>query len=370
MSVPLARRNLFHDKGKLILSVTGVAATLALVLLLLGFRTGLYATLTAFVDNVGADVIVAQSGAQGMFASDSAVPLALHDDAANAANAREAGHIIVADIIFTEGKAKTPVLLVGYDPATPFGAPWDIGEGRDVAGDDEILLDTWLAQRSGVAVGDEVEVLGRTFTVVGLTRETTSWMSPYIFVSLDAAASSLGLNNIVSYHLLRLPAGADTGQAIAAVEAEVPGVDALTPAEVAEADARVLATVMDTPLTVMLVIGVVIGATVMGLTAYTAVTDQMREYGVLKAVGADASRLARLVTAATLYRAVMGFALGVALAYGAAQAIMALWPQFTVVIRSGTILLAGALAVVMTVLAALLPLYHLHRIDPMLVFRQ
>lgn len=140
MSVPLARRNLFHEKGKLTMSVAGVAASLTLILILLGFREGLYATLTAFVDNIGADLIIAQSGAQGMFSSQSAIPLDIHDQAAAAAIASEAGHIIIADIIFNRGDTKTPVLMVGYDPGTPFGSPWNIGQGRTVEADDEILM--------------------------------------------------------------------------------------------------------------------------------------------------------------------------------------------------------------------------------------
>lgn len=370
MGIPLARRNLFHEKGKLALSVAGVAAALALILLLLGFREGLYATLTAFVNNVGADLIVAQSGTQGMFTSDSILPLGLHDQAATAVNATEAGHIIVAGIIFTRNETKTPVLLVGYEPATNFGSPWRMGEGRPLRAGDEILLDTWLAQRNGIAVGDTVDVLGQTFTVVGLTRETASWMSPYVFVSLDAAAAALGLNNMVSYHLLRLPEEVNPTAAITTIESEVPGIAALTPADIAAADQRVLATVMATPLNVMIFIGVVIGVAVMGLTAYTAVTDQMREYGVLKAVGVSGGRLAWLVTAETLYRAVMGFVVGIGLAYAAAALIMAIWPQFNIVIRPGTVAQAGALAVIMTILATLLPIYRLNQIDPLLVFKQ
>ena len=370
MSVPLARRNLLHEKGRLALSVAGIAAALALILLLLGFRAGLYATLTAFVDNLGADLVVAQSGAQGMFASDSAVPLDLHDEVAAAAGASEAGHIVVADIIFTEGETKTPVLLVGYEPGTPFGAPWDVGAGRSVAGDDEILLDTWLAQRAGVAIGDQVDVLGRPFRVVGLTRETTSWMSPYIFVSLDAATAALGLNNVVSYHLLQLPPDRDVNEAIATIKARLAGVDALTPDEVAAADRRVLATVMDTPLQVMIFVGAIIGVAVMGLTTYTAVADRRREYGVLKAVGASASRLTWLVLRETAYRAALGFLLGVGLAYLFATLIMAVWPQFTIVIRPEMVLQAAALALLMTLAAAWLPMRRLQRIDPLLVFKE
>ncbi|MCL4264916.1 MAG: ABC transporter permease [Anaerolineae bacterium] len=376
MGIFLARRNLLHEKGKLALSVAGVAAALALILLLLGFREGLYVTLTAFVDNMGADLIVAQSGTQGMFTSDSVVPLWLHDQAVTAVNATGAGHIIIAGIILTRNQTKTPVLLVGYDPATTFGTPWNIGQGRGLDGgaastaNNEILLDTWLAQRNGIAVGDTLDVLGQTFTVVGLTRETASWMSPYVFISLDAAASILGLNNMVSYHLLRLPAGVNPTVAVATIEREVPGIAALTPTDMAAADQRVLATVMATPLNVMIFIGTVIGVAVMGLTAYTAVTDQMREYGVLKAVGASGGRLAWLVTVETLCRAVAGFVCGVGLGYVTAALIMTIWPQFNIVIRPGTIVQAGVLTMVMTALAALLPIRRLSQIDPLLVFKQ
>lgn len=370
MTVPIARRNLMHEKGRLVLSVAGIAASLALILLLLGFRAGLYATLTAFVDNLGADLIVAQSGVQGMFASDSTVPLLLHDEAVAAAGAREAGHIVVADIIFTAGETKTPVLLVGYEPDSAFGAPWKIGAGRAVTADDEMLLDTWLAQRAGLDVGDRIDVLGRRFHIVGLTQETASWMSPYIFVSLEAATGALGLNQIVSYHLLQLPENRDVNQAIAAIEMQLGGVEALTPEEVAAADRRVLATVMDTPLNVMIVIGAVIGVAVIGLTAYTAVIDGRREYGVLKAVGASGRHLTWLVLRETAYRALLGFLLGVGLAYLFAALIMAVWPQFTIVIHPETVVRAGALALLMTAVAAWLPVRSLHRIDPVLVFKE
>ncbi len=132
MAVPIIRRKLLYEKGKLAISVAGVASALALILLLLGFRAGLYATLTAFVDNIGADLILAQGGVQGMFSSNSAVALDLHERAASVADATEAGHILMADIIFTQDETKTPILLVGYDPVTTFGNPWKIGSGRTV----------------------------------------------------------------------------------------------------------------------------------------------------------------------------------------------------------------------------------------------
>lgn len=63
---------------------------------------------------------------------------------------------------------------------------------------------------------------------LGAAGETASWMSPYIFVSLDAAERVLGLNRLVSYHLLKLPEGANRSEAVTAIEEQVSGVDALT----------------------------------------------------------------------------------------------------------------------------------------------
>ena len=370
MPVPFTSRNLLHEKGKLALSVAGVAAAIALILLLLGFREGLYATLTAYADNLDTDLIVPQSGVEGLFSSDSTLPLALHHEAVQATGATEAGHILLADVIFTSGETKTPILLVGYDPALPFGSPWKLGAGRLLEADDEILIDSWLAERAGALPGDEIELLGGSFTVVGLTRETASWMSPYMFITLDAAETVLGAYGMVSYHLLRLPEGADVESARRAIEGRVEGVEVLTPAEVAGADRRVIATIMDTPLNVMLVIGVVIGIAVTGLTAYTAVTDRMRKYGVLKAIGAGDGRLARLVVGETLVRAGMGFVAGIGFSYLAAALIMARWAQFNIVIRGGSLVQAGGLALVMSLVAGLLPVRRVAQIDPLIVFKE
>ena len=107
----------------------------------------------------------------------------------------------------------------------------------------------------------------------------------------------------------------------------------------------------------------------MGLTAYTAVADRMREYGVLKAIGAGQGRLNRLVTTETLYRAALGFALGTGLSYLTAELIMALWPQFTIIIGPAAVAAAGAATLIMTIPAALLPIRRMAAIDPAVVFK-
>ena len=368
MNVPLARRNLLYEKSKLVLNVPGIAAALALILLLSGLREGMYTTLTAYVQRMDVDLILVQTGVRSMLSSNSSIPASEHGEIASVSNAAETAHILVSSIIFTDTDMKTPVLLVGYDPVTSVGGPWNIAEGRGVESDDEILLDIWLAHRNNIAVGDTTRILNRDFRVVGLTRETSSWVSPYIFVSQKAAEDILQLPGIASFYLLRLPEGADMTSIAETIEAEVDGVEALTPEEMAKADRKVLAAMLDTPLNLVIAIGFVIGTAVMGLTVYIAVTDHMEEYAVLKAVGASGIWLQKLVLLETLYRTVSGFLLGVGLAFLAGRLIMGLMPQFTVILRLEIIGMTGLAALIMALIAAVLPVRRIMALDPNGVF--
>jgi len=369
MSAPLAWKNTFHHKGKLILSVLSIGASLAMILLLLGFREGLYAALTAYANNLGVDLIVAQSGVKGIVSSSSALPIDIHAEIEELAGANEAGHIITAGVIFARGDTKMPIILIGYEPNTDLGEPWKLGQGRTLQKDGEILLDTWLAQRSDIKIGDGVDLLGRQFEVVGLTRETASWMSPYVFISLKDAQETLGLVNAVSFHLVQLPDGADNNAAAEAVESQVEGVDVIRPNDIADVDRRAIATVMDRPISVLLMVGIIIGVAVMGLTSYTAVTDRMREYSLLKAVGANRFQLSALIVKEGLYVGGSGLVVGIGLAYLSAVLIMANFPQFNVLIRSQSVALASALALGMTLVSALLPMRRLAAIDPIEAFK-
>ena len=57
--VPVGRRNLFADRRRLVISVVGVAAALALIRLLQGLWLGFQRQITAYEDNVGADPFIA-----------------------------------------------------------------------------------------------------------------------------------------------------------------------------------------------------------------------------------------------------------------------------------------------------------------------
>lgn len=369
MSVPIAKRNLFYDKSKLALHVIGIAATLVLISLLLGFRDGMYTSLTAYINHTGADLIVSQVGSRGLFSANSALPAELHQNLENIPGTTKIDHILVGDTIFSHAAVKLPVLVIGYNRSTGFGGPWNIGAGRTLQNDNEILLDMWLAWRSGISVGDQVDVLGTNFTVAGLTRETASWMSPYIFMSLPSAENALQLSGDASFFLLKLAPTADKSTVTNTIVSEFTGTDVFTPDEMAATDQKFLATILDRPIWVMLIISAVIAMVVMGLITYTSIVNRLPEFSTLKAIGANNNWLRQLVIRETLSRTIAGFIISIGVAYLAGELIEYLWPQFTVTIRPEFIPLMGIGAIVMTLFAALLPVQQIANVDPSVVFR-
>jgi putative ABC transport system permease protein len=369
MQVPIAQRNLFSDKGKLILHVAGIVATLMLIFLLLGFRDGMYTSLTAYIDNANADMIVAQVGSRGLFYANSGMSAVLHQNLDEMAGTAEVDHILVGDTIFSRGKVKLPVLVIGYNWETGFGGAWNIGTGRTLQGDDEILIDSWLAWRSGVEVGDSVDVLGKEFTVVGLTKGTASWMSPYIFISLSAAEEVLQLSGDASFFLLRLSPDANRDEVANMITTEFDGLEVFTPAEMAATDRKFLATILDSPIWIMLIISAVIAIAVMGLITYNSILNRLAEFGTLKAIGASNNWLRWLIIKETLFRNTLGFLFSIVVSYLFAALIEYTWPQFTVTIRPELIPIVGFVALIMTLFSALLPIQQIAKVDPSLVFK-
>ncbi|HMQ29085.1 MAG TPA: ABC transporter permease [Chloroflexaceae bacterium] len=173
----LARRNLIQDWARLSLSVTSVALAVMLILLLGGFLSGRFVQIAAYLTNTPGSVVVAQDEVRNLLGVSSLLPLGA------AAAARTGGSrvipILSQFVILDLHEKKQPVYLVGYDPKQG-GGPWRLAAGAEPQGSYEVVLDRVLADRHGIALGEQVEIVDRDFTVVGLSNGTSLWMISFV----------------------------------------------------------------------------------------------------------------------------------------------------------------------------------------------
>ncbi len=362
--VPVARRNILADRRRLITSVFGVGAAIALILLLQGLWSGFRVQISAYEDNVGADLFVGEPGARNFFGVPSVLPLDAVSTIRAIPGVDGAEPVAVRFAVLDLHGRKQSIFLVGSLPQR-MGGPWDVVAGRAVGRDDEVVMDRTLADQHGIGLGDRIEVMGEPFRVVGLSAGTRSWMAGFAFTSHAAIERLLSMPGTTSFILVR------TGEPAAVAEAirDRTGLSVLTPAELGDNDRALLARIMSGPLYLMLLIAFVAGTLIIALTVYSAIVERIREYGIAKAIGARRGRLFRVVLGQTLIVAALGTAAGYLIFRGASWLVVSVRPQMWVHLSSVGAVAAAVATALMALLAAVVPTRRVAGLDPASVYR-
>lgn len=365
----LAFRNLWQQKFRLALSITGVALAMTLIILLNGFLSGVYVQVTAYLDNTPADLIIAQEGVTNLLGATSLLPAGVADQARSVPGVAQVIPIVSQFVIFDLHDEKVVAYMVGYDLKVG-GGPWRLKDGRIPQDDDEVVLDWVMAGQHNIQIGDLIDILDEEFTVVGLSDGTNSWMASFFFVDKRAAEKLLLTPGATSFVLLRLEPDADGTAVTDRLKRRLRNVEILSATEMRQNDLNLLVQIFAAPLQMMVTIAFAVGTAILGMVIYTATVERTREYGVLKAVGAKNTHLYWLVAQQGLVTAVVGVILGISLAWLAGQAIMNNSPKFLIVIQPRSIITVSLSGLLMGLLAALLPARHVARLDPARVFRK
>jgi putative ABC transport system permease protein len=359
--VPLARRNLLAEPRRLAASAAGVGMAIMLILLLDGLWAGIEANITTYEDNVGADLYVGQPGTRNFFGAVSRIPSDTVDtvradpDVDWAVDVR--GFFSIVELHDT----KVPTYVIGSTPGER-GGPWELRHGRAPEADDEVAIGSVMARRHGLGVGDRLEIMGRAFTVVGTS--TDAFMASFVFMTHAATDQLLSSPGTTSFVLVGTHDPAAVRERLAATGLSVLDRDLL-----ARADLDLMARAYRVPLAVMRGVAFAIGSIVIALTAYTAIADRRREYGIVKAMGARAARLIALAVEQTLIIATVGLAAGGVLFLAGRLVIGWARPQFVILASTGSIGRAVAAALLMGLVAAVVPARRLARLEPATAYR-
>jgi putative ABC transport system permease protein len=365
----LAIRNLFQSRARLVITAGGVALSLLLILTLDAIFQGVERQVSAYIDQSGADVFVAQQGVRNMHMASSSLPAAALGQVEAVPGVGSVTPILYVTNVVVIGDSRNVAYVIGLPDGAQAGGPARTVAGRGLPRPGEAIIDRSIALKAGVGLGDEVKILGRAFTVAGLSTGMVNLVSSVAFISMEDFRQARAGSDAVSFLLVRARDGVPPADLAARIEDQVGGVTAQTTAEFAAGERRVIRDMSTDLLAIMNLVGMLIGLAVMALTTYTASLGRRAEYGVLKALGARNADLRLTVVIQAMLSVVLGFSAGLSLTLLLAAVVPLTGANLLLLVTSGSLVKVGVISFVIAGASAVLPVVQIGRLDPAQVFR-
>lgn len=364
----LARRNLFQDKSTLLLSIGGTAFAILLMVILSSILKGTVSEAGLFSRNVGADIFVSQKGVTNMIAGSSILPISLKSRIDNFKEVKRVVPICGSLYSFDVGNKKIAAYLIGYDTKEAFGGPWKIKDGKNMPEENEVILDEYIAKINNISIGDNVELSGEEFRVVGFSEETNTMGSQYIFTTKKDAEKLMLSKGKANYYLVTLNDSSKAEEVAQLLENKVSGISACTKSEFAKNNENCLDEILSAPMKFMIGISFFIGIMIIGMAVYTTTYGKMQEFAVLKAIGASRLKLYSVVFFQSLISSVLGFVSGCIISVGAIKLINAVVSGVTASLDTDILLQCFLMTFLMSLIAAYFPIRKVDSVDSASVF--
>lgn len=367
--IRLALRNLFQNKARLIISVGGVALALLLILALDAVFTGVERRITAYIDYSGADIWVSQKDVRNMHMASSSLPESVARKVKYVPGVASVTPILYLTNNVVVGDERNLAYIIGLPERAEFGGPWKVSSGASLPGKGKVIIDRGIAQKSGIALGDEVEILGDEFEVAGFSEGTSTLVNSVAFISMDDFEEMRSSYNTVSFLLVKVSAGESPELVAKRIEVQVRDVTAQTTSAFAAQERKVVKDMSTDVITIMNLIGFLIGLAVMALTVYTSTLSRRREYGMLKALGARNMHLYLTVLAQAILSVILGFLFGLVITLILTVVAPIFGSNLTLELSGASLIKVGSVSLVIATLSAMIPVRQIAGLDPAMVFR-
>ncbi|MFN0167393.1 MAG: ABC transporter permease [Bryobacteraceae bacterium] len=370
----LALRNLFHDRVRLVVTLTGIVFSIVLIIIQVGLYLGFKYTISTLIDNANADLWVSAAGIPSI---DLAVPIKERKrfQVLAVPGVAEAENYIIAFSTWKlpDGR-KESIEVVGFNPDKNLGSPWNLIEGsvEELKQPNTVVIDEFYKKKLGVSrIGDIVEIADRRARVVGFTRGIRSFTTaPHAFTwEKNAFDYSPVREDETVFILVKAAAGADLAGLRQRIKERVPDLDVFTTAEFAAKTQNywLYDTGAGVSVLIAAALGLVVGLVVVAQTIYASTMDHVREYGTLKAMGATNAYIFRVIIKQAVASAAMGYGMAMAIALpivhaSANSSALILLPNEFAIAMFG-------ISVLMCVSASLVSIRKVVTIDPAMVFK-
>ncbi len=275
--------------------------------------------------------------------------------------------------------------VIGLDDTTLIGAPPVLLDGKlaDLRRSDGVIVDVDGAteklakpplvaggKRIPLKVGDNLELNDHRAFVVGIAKVTRTFQSqPVIYTTYSRAKSYAPKERkLLSFVLVKAKPGQDLHELTKRIRADT-GLAAYTQQEFMDMTYNYFIKNTGIPINfgISVLLGFIVGAAIAGQTFYNFTLENLRQFGVLKAMGTSNWTLLRMILLQAVLVGIIGYGMGVGLTalfgYLMRHSILAFKFPWQLLVFSGV----GVSLICM--LAAFISILKVIRLEPAIVFK-
>ena len=373
--IDLALKMLLDDKARFAATVLGVGFAVALVLVQVGLFYGLLENASITIDRLDAELWVTARNTPNVDFGNP-FPETYVQRVRSVPGVAWADNLIVwyALVVLPTG-AKESVVYYALEDFKAWSFPWNIESGDPalLRRGRFAMLDASAERRFGAFhTGDYREFQGRRLKIIGRTREARSFTTtPIAFLDyrLAQSLSPAELAGRTTFIVVKLEPWADVQAVRREIRRRLPYNDVHTKADWASLSRNYWIESTGLGLTIFLTatLGALVGVVVVAQTLYASTMEHLTEFGTVKALGGGNLTVSGIVAEQASYAAVLGYGVGLVLAYGLVPVLSRLDMKMIVSPTLAALVFVGTQALCLA--AALLSCRKVAMVDPAIVFR-
>jgi len=355
----LVIRNAVHRPIRTAITVLAVAIEVTLVIIVVGLTSGLILDTAKRTEGVGADIMVQPPSASVFMAfSGAPMPISIGKKLAQLEYVQAVAPVLVQ---FNSVNGLDLVYGIQPDSFRQVSGGFIFDVGKDLQGQDDILVDDVYARARKSHVGQTLHVLEHDFHVAGIIEHGKG---ARLFVLMSTLQEMSGARDKASIFFVKCDRSDHTAAAIDEITQLLPHYEVRPLKDYMSQITSSSLPGLNIFINVMIGIAVGIGFLVTFLSMYTTIIERTREIGVLKSLGASKTYIVEIILSETSVLCLGGVAVGVGLSYGMRIGLLRLFPALSILITLKWIFLAGVIALLGGLMGACYPAWLASRKDP------
>lgn len=364
-----ALRTLWRDRRYALAAAAGVAVALLLVLMVEGMFVGESRQITAYPEDLRADLWVAQHGVSNMHMATSFIDAGKETRIRGLEGVASTSSLVYVNGLVSNGGQEWFAYIVGIHPSQPEAGPALPMRGTRVPEGGETVIPEVLADKLGVELGDAVRVANRTVRVAGIMDGYFSMANSIAFVEAAWLQEVLEIFDTVSYIVVRANQGVSVEKLARRIEDAVGGVEVVDNSTFLANDRRIGLQMGGELIGIMSVVSAIVATLLVAWCVMAMIARYQVELAVARAVGAGNGQVVMAVTGQAVAVTGAGYLISLALGAGL-EPFLDLWaPGVAVEFPMASYRRNAILSLAIGMAAAALPAWRVISLDPATVFK-